>query len=66
MSRIPTPSTFSDAPAESWPLLETVNAQFRLVPNMHRLISTSPHALEGHLGMIVALGNGALPPLTRE
>ena len=66
MPRIPTPATISDAPAESQPLLEAVNAQFGLVPNMYRLISTSPHALEGHLGMLVALGKGALSVQTRE
>ncbi|QXQ07764.1 carboxymuconolactone decarboxylase family protein [Sphingosinicellaceae bacterium] len=66
MSRIRTPATIAEAPAASQPLLEAVNAQFGLVPNMYRLISNSPHALEGHLRMFVALGKGDLPAPTRE
>ena len=66
MSRIPTPATVADAPAKSQPLLQAVNAQLGVVPNMFRLISTSPQALEGYLGMSGALGKGALPAATRE
>ncbi|QYE35971.1 carboxymuconolactone decarboxylase family protein [Polymorphobacter sp. PAMC 29334] len=66
MSRIPTPATIADAPITSQPLLEAVNAQFGIVPNMFRLISTSPHALEAHLGMLGALGKGDLAAPTRE
>ena len=45
MSRIPTPATIADAPAKSQPLLEAVHKQLGSVPNMFRLISTSPQAL---------------------
>lgn len=66
MSRIPTPATVADAPEKARPLLEAVNAQLGVVPNMFRLIATSPAALEGYLGMSGALGKGALPAATRE
>jgi uncharacterized peroxidase-related enzyme len=66
MSRIETPATIADAPEKSRPLLEAVNKQLGVVPNMFRLISTSPPALEGYLGMSGALGKGALPAATRE
>jgi len=66
MSRIPTPTSVADAPEKSQPLLNAVNAQLGSVPNMFRLISNSPQALEGYLGMSGALGKGALPAATRE
>jgi len=66
MSRIPTPATIGDAPAKSQPLLEAVNKQLGVVPNIFRLISTSPQALEGYLSLSGALGKGALPSATRE
>lgn len=66
MSRIPTPTTVADAPEKSQPLLNAVNAQLGVVPNMFRLISTSPQTLEAYLGVSSALGKGALPAATRE
>ncbi len=66
MSRIPTPATVANAPEKSQPLLSAVNKQLGIVPNMFRLISTSPQALEGYLAMSGALGKGALPAATRE
>jgi uncharacterized peroxidase-related enzyme len=66
MSRIPTPATIADAPETSRPLLEAVNKQLGMVPNMFRLISTSPQALQGYLALSGALGHGALPAATRE
>ncbi|MCX7304068.1 MAG: peroxidase-related enzyme [Hyphomicrobiales bacterium] len=66
MSRIPTPASVADAPEKARPLLNAVNAQLGLVPNMFRLIATSPQALEGYLAMSGALGKGALPAATRE
>lgn len=66
MSRIPTPATIADAPAKSQPLLEAVHKQLGSVPNMFRLISTSPQALEGYLGLSGALGKGELPAAIRE
>ncbi len=66
MSRINTPANIADAPAESQPMLAAVNKQLGVVPNMIRLISNSPQALEAYLGIGAALGKGALPHATRE
>jgi uncharacterized peroxidase-related enzyme len=66
MSRIAIPATVSDAPAASQPLLNAVAKQLGVVPNMFRLISASPQALEGYLGMSGALAKGAIPAATRE
>jgi hypothetical protein len=66
MSRIPTPATIDAAPAASRPLLEAVEKQFGVVPNMFRLVSNSSAALEGYLGLFSALNKGELPPATRE
>lgn len=66
MSRLPTPATVDAAPAASQPMLEAVRKQLGVVPNLFRLVSTSPAALEGYLGLTAALGKGALPAQTRE
>lgn len=65
MSRIQTPATVADAPAASQPLLDAVHKQLGVVPNMFRMVAVSPAALEGHLGMMGALGKGKLAPATR-
>jgi uncharacterized peroxidase-related enzyme len=66
MTRIPIPGTINDAPAASQPLLEAVKKQLGVVPNLFRLVSTSPAALQGYLGLSGALSKGALPAATRE
>ena len=66
MSRIPTPATIEAAPAASQPLLVAVKGQLGVVPNLFRLVATSPAALEGYLGMNGALNKGALPAAIRE
>lgn len=66
MTRIPQPATVADAPEASQPLLKAVEKQIGSVPNLFRLVATSPQALEGHLGLSGALGKGALPAATRE
>ncbi|MGO9172839.1 MAG: carboxymuconolactone decarboxylase family protein [Rhodomicrobium sp.] len=66
MSRIPTPATIGDAPAASRPLLEAVKKQLGTIPNLFRLVSNSPAALEGYLGLSGALAKGELSPATRE
>jgi uncharacterized peroxidase-related enzyme len=66
MSRIPTPASVDAAPAASRPLLEAVKKQLGIVPNLFRLVSTSPAALEGYLSLSGALAKGALPAPTRE
>ncbi len=66
MTRIATPATVADAPAAAQPLLEAVRKQLGSVPNLFRVVSNSPAALEGYLGLSAALGKGALPAATRE
>ena len=66
MTRIPTPATIEAAPAASRPLLEGVKKQLGVVPNVFRLISNSPAALEGYLDLSGALNRGSLPAATRE
>ncbi len=66
MPRIPTPATIADAPVASQPLLEAVRKQLGVAPNLFRLVSNSPAALEGYLGLSTALGKGKVPAATRE
>jgi uncharacterized peroxidase-related enzyme len=66
MSLIPTPVTIAAAPAASQPLLEGVRKQLGMVPNVFRLVANSPAALEAYVGLLGALGKGALPAPTRE
>ena len=66
MSRIQIPATVADAPAASQNMLEAVKKQLGIVPNLFRLVSVSPAALEGYLGLSGALGKGTLPAPTRE
>ena len=46
MSRIAIP-TREDAPAASQPLLDAVQKQLGVVPNLFRLVARSPAALQG-------------------
>ena len=66
MSRIPTPATIEAAPVASRPLLEAVKKQLGIAPNLFRLVSNSPAALEGYLSLSSALAKGDLPAPTRE
>ncbi|WP_144157051.1 peroxidase-related enzyme [Paraburkholderia sp. BCC1885] len=65
-SRISTPASVADAPAASRPLLDAVNKQLGVVPNLFRMVGTSPAALEGYLSLSGALGKGSLSAKTRE
>lgn len=66
VSGIPTPAAIGDAPAGSRPLVEAVKKQLGVVPNLFRLVSNSPAALQGYLGLSSALSKGAPPAATRE
>ena len=66
MSRLHTPATIESAPAASQPMLEAVMKQLGVVPNLFRLVSNSPAALEGYLSMSGALAKGTLPAATHE
>jgi uncharacterized peroxidase-related enzyme len=66
MTRLPTPASIETSPAAAQPLLQAVKKQLGMVPNMFRLVGTSPAALEGYLGLNGALAKGALEAPTRE
>ena len=66
MSRIATPATIEAAPTASQPLLHAVNRQLGIAPNLFWMVSSSPAALEGYVGLSGALGKGVLPAATRE
>jgi uncharacterized peroxidase-related enzyme len=55
MSRLTIPAREA-APAAAQPLLDAVDAQLGVVPNLFRLVGLSPAALEGFLGLSGALG----------
>ena len=65
MPRLATPPSIETAPAASQPLLQAVQKQLGVVPNLFRLVSNSPAALEGYLGLSGALNKGSLPAATR-
>src|SRR3984885_3970965 len=50
MPRITVP-TRDEAPADSQPILDTVGKQLGFIPNLHRLMSLSPAALTGLVGL---------------
>ena len=64
MSRLNIP-TRADAPAKSQPLLDAVEKQLGVVPNLFLLVGSSPAALEGYIGLNGALGR-TLDAKTRE
>ncbi len=66
MSRIPTPATIDDAPEAARPLLAAAQRSLGSVPNLFRLVATSPAALEGYLALNGALSKGSLDARTRE
>ncbi|MBN03392.1 carboxymuconolactone decarboxylase family protein [Ponticaulis sp.] len=66
MSRIPTPASIADAPAASQELLTAVQKELGSVPNLFRIVATSPVALEGFLGLNGALGRSEISSATRE
>lgn len=65
MSRIPIP-TVENAPEASRALLAEAGQRFGMVTNLHRILSTSPAALEALIRFHAALEEGDLTPLTRE
>ena len=65
MLRIAIP-TVEQSPAASKPLLDAVNKQLGVIPNLMKLIGNSPAALEGYLSLNGALAKGALSLSVRE
>lgn len=66
MSRLSTPPSIEASPEAARPMLEAVQKQLGVAPNMFRLIANSPAALEGYLGLNGALGKGMIDARTRE
>jgi len=64
MPRLTIPAR-DDVPAESKPILDAVQSQLGVVPNMFRLIASSPAALKGYTANNAALSK-ALDVKTRE
>ncbi len=64
MSRLTIP-TRETVPAKSQPILDAVEKQLGMVPNLFRLVGSSPAALEGYVGLNGALGQ-TLDAKTRE
>lgn len=64
MARIAIPAR-EDAPAAAQPLLDSVHKQLGVVPNLFRLVSLSPAALQAYLGFSGALAK-TLDLRTRE
>jgi uncharacterized peroxidase-related enzyme len=65
MSRLPTPA-IDEAPSASRAMFQAAMERFGSVPNMVRLLSISPAALKGYLGLVTALDDGALGAQTSE
>ena len=66
MTRIQIPQTIADAPEKSQELLRGVEKQLGSIPNLYRLVATSPAAIEGLLSLNGALGKSSLTAATRE
>lgn len=64
MSRITIPAREA-VPSASQPLLDAVEKQLGVIPNLFRLVALSPAALQGYLGLNGALAK-ALDVKTRE
>ena len=65
MNRIAIP-TADQTRAASRPLLDAVNKQLGVVPNLMKVLGNSPAALDGYLSLNGALGKGAIGAKTGE
>ena len=65
MTRIAIPAA-EQTPAASLPLLEAVNKQLGIVPNLMKVVGNSPAALEGYLSLNGALSKGMIGNKTGE
>jgi uncharacterized peroxidase-related enzyme len=65
MNRISIPAA-DQTPAASRPLLDAVNKQLGVVPNLMKVLGNSPAALGGYLSLNGAISKGALGAKTGE
>jgi AhpD family alkylhydroperoxidase len=66
MSRLTTFASIEASPAAARPLLEATKKQLGSVPNLFRVIASSPAALAGYVGLNGELAKGQLDARTRE
>jgi len=66
MSRLHIPATIEASPESSRASLTAVGKQLGTVPNLFRLVGTSPAALKGYLGLSGALAAATLDSRTQE
>ena len=66
MSRLTTFASIEASPAAARPLLEAAKQQLGSVPNLFRVIASSPAALAGYFGLNGELAKGQLDARTRE
>ena len=66
MSRLHTPATVDASPEASRASLTAVGKHLGVVPNLFRLVGTSPAALKGYLGLSGALSAATLDSRTQE
>ena len=66
MSNIPTPASIDEAPEASRAILDGLQKQIGRVPNIFRIVSNSPAALQGLVQLRSALSKGALSGATQE
>ncbi|MGO4135936.1 carboxymuconolactone decarboxylase family protein [Rhizobium brockwellii] len=66
MARIPIPATLGAAPEASKPTLEAIKKQIGALPNVFRMMSTSPAVIEAYATLNGALGKGKLDKKIRE
>jgi uncharacterized peroxidase-related enzyme len=65
-TRLETPATIDAAPEVTRPALEAVKKQLGSVPNLHRVLASSPATLDAYLALGTALNKGTLDPKTRD
>lgn len=66
MSRLNTAATIDAAPAATHASLKAVEKQLGVVPNLFRVVASSPAALTGYLQLSAASTQGGLDASTRE
>lgn len=57
---------FDSAPPESIPLLEEVTADFGMIPNLERVLASSPATLEGYVRLWTLFDATSLSPVERQ
>ena len=56
MTRLALPANIESAPAAAQPLLQAVQQQLGMVPNLFRVVANSADSLSGWISLLNALG----------